>query len=548
MKFSRISLITAVAACILSSCAPAAVKNVTNSKQSLLDVKSEPAQLAVIDGKVDAKLTLSFPKGYFKKNATLVVTPNLVYEGGKRIGASEIFQGTNVKSNYKVVPVEGAVHTMDVSFDYIKGIEKSYLELECVMTLGQKSYTLPAIRVAEGCNVTANLVEISGACSYKADGYEQITHHESETTIHYAVNSAYVKNNAANREAINTYRQQIADFTADERYTVTGTEVLAYASPEGGEELNANLSDQRAKTAVKALARSAKAAKPQGINQIGLGQDWEGFKAAVEQSDIKDKNLILRLLEMYADPAEREAEMRNLSEIFEELKTDVFPALRRATYVVRADKLGLDDRQIAEAAATALETLDEKEILRAAALATNLDTKEAYYHAAAQRFQSEAAYFNLAVVALEKGNNLVAKANLDAAPLTDPDVQNARGVLALRNGDYEKAMECFKAAGTEDAKYNICAILIRKGEYAQAAQVLQGTGTFNEALADLLAGKVDEAWDELNPKTAREEYLKAVIAARKGDSQNVSKYIKLASSDPELKERAAKDVEFANYR
>lgn len=546
MTLTKFTTFAVAVLCLVSSCAPAAVRNV--SRKNTLAVGCEPSQLAVIDGRVDAHLTLTFPEGYFNPTAMLVLTPSIVYDGGKRVGKPVIFQGSDIRANYKVVPIEGAVHTMDVSFGYIKGMEQSSLELGCVMVMGQKKYALPSIKVADGCNVTNNLADLRGVYKYKDDGYEQVSHFEAETTIQYAVNSAEVRDNLANRTAINAYKQQIADFTSDERFTVTGTEVVAYASPEGGEKFNAELSDKRAKTAVGALARMSKAANPDEISQRGLGQDWEGFKEAVEQSDIQDKNLILRLLEMYSDPAEREAEIRNLSEIFEELKTEVFPALRRATYIVKADMVGLNDEQLADAALHSLSSLGEKEILRVAANEPNLDSKEFYYRVATQRFQSDVAFYNLAMVALEKDKNVVARAYLKSASDEDADVQNACGVLEMRAGEYEKAMECFSAASCPEAKLNIGTLQILKGEYARAAEALEGSGTFNEALADLLAGNVDAAWEKLDPKTPKENYLKAVIAARRGDAQGVGKYLKLASSDPELKERAAKDVEFVNYR
>ena len=48
-------------------------------------------------------------------------------------------------------------------------------------------------------------------------------------------------------------------------------------------------------------------------------EDWEGFKELVSQSNIQDKDVILRVLSMYKDPEEREKQIRNLSAGFKEL-------------------------------------------------------------------------------------------------------------------------------------------------------------------------------------------------------------------------------------
>ena len=56
-----------------------------------------------------------------------------------------------------------------------------------------------------------------------------------------------------------------------------------------------------------------------------MGQDWEGFQEAVQKSNIQDKELILRVLSMYSDPAVRESEIRNMSKVYTEINKNVFP-------------------------------------------------------------------------------------------------------------------------------------------------------------------------------------------------------------------------------
>ena len=57
-------------------------------------------------------------------------------------------------------------------------------------------------------------------------------------------------------------------------------------------------------------------------------EDWEGFQELVSKSNIQDKELILSVLSMYKDPEEREREIRNLSNVFEQLADNILPQLR----------------------------------------------------------------------------------------------------------------------------------------------------------------------------------------------------------------------------
>ena len=47
-----------------------------------------------------------------------------------------------------------------------------------------------------------------------------------------------------------------------------------------------------------------------------VAEDWEGFKKAMEESNIRDKELILRVLAMYSDPEVREREIKNIASVF----------------------------------------------------------------------------------------------------------------------------------------------------------------------------------------------------------------------------------------
>lgn len=543
MKMIR-NFVMLAASAILVSCAGAG----SQMKKDLntLQVSCEPSILEVTNDKISAEVTIVFPEGYFDKTAVMVLTPVLNYPGGKRTGKSFIFQGEGVKANYSIVPVSGKTARINVEFDYIPEMEQCRLELRSSLMIGEKKVDIPIIRVADGCLATSKLVYADGEFTTREDGFSIITSHTTETNILFDVNSSYVKNNRTNNTAVDLYRQYLRELNADSRYKITGTEIVAYASPEGGEELNANLSKDRASSALKAWDGMSGGIKVDSMSTRSMGQDWEGFKEAIETSDLEDRHLILRLLSMYSDPAVREAEIRNLSFIYDDLKKEVFPGLRRATFVVSAEHVGYSDEELVEMAAKQLAYLSEPEVLHLATISESRESKAFYYRLAVQRWKSPKGYFNLAVMALEEGKNEVALSYLAQCD-EDADVLNLRGVISMRRGAYVEAGDYFRLSGTEFSKMNRGTLHIIKGEYNLAAQVLEGTGSCNEALAYILAGKYSEALS-IEPADPRGWYIKAIAAARAADPEGVTKYLEKACESEEYAEKAKKDVEFVRFR
>ena len=86
------------------------------------------------------------------------------------------------------------------------------------------------------------------------------------------------------------------------------------------------------------------------------------------------------------------------------------------------------------------------------------------------------------------------------------------------------------------------------GKYEKAAAALKGTNSFNEALADVLTGKLAEASAALKCQCPKSNYLRAIIAARQGKAADVKDYLAKAGECKALAARAEKDIEFAQYR
>lgn len=511
-------------------------------------VSCTPEVLALVGDKIPAEITVTYPAKYFHPKATLEVTPVLVYEGGEQAAQTFTYQGEKVKDNYTVVAYGGGTVKESVSFKYAKGVEKSYLELRSVAYYNGKPIEIPAIKVADGCNVTQMLATTGGEYEFKKDAYQDVIKESAEGQILYDYNSANVKNSQLRSSSVKELQAALEEIESDPRYTVTGTRVVAYASPEGGQEYNAKLSDKRAASAKKVWKKVTGGMEADNLEIKSMGQDWEGFQEAVQKSDISDKELILRVLSMYSDPAVRESEIRNMSQVYTEINKNVFPELRRARFIADVDYQNFSEAELEELSRKAIDVLDEEALLRVAAKSDDPARKAELYKVAVKKFGSDRANFNLAVLALNDGKIDDAAKYLGAVKDADADVVNAKGVCELRKGNYDAAAKLFKQSGTTEAKANLGTVSLLEGKYSEAASELAGTGSHNTAVAYILAGQLDKASAAITCNCPRSNYLRAIIAARKGNASDVAKYLEIAKKNPELKARAEKDVEFANYR
>ena len=537
----------AAAAILVAAVSCASVEKMAQMAENV-KVTCDPGVLEAVNGTIDAVVSVTYPEDYFNPKAILEVTPVLVYEGGEAAMKPFVYQGEKVKDNYKVVSSAGQTVKERVHFDYVPGMEQSRLELRGVARKGEKYVNLPTKKVADGVNTTYMLVKRDGFVTPKADAYQEVISSTAEGQIKYLVNSADVRNSELKGQSVKDFLAAIDQINADERTSITGTEILAYASPEGPENKNNELADKRSASANKALKDMAKKHTLTDAQVKALGEDWEGFQQLVQESNIEDKDLILRVLSMYSDPAVRENEIRNMSQVFTALKGEVLPELRRARLIANVEYQNYTSDELLKLLNDNADVLDEEALLRTATLVKDNAQKEEIYKRAASKFASERAQFNLASLYLGEGKLSKAEEALAKIHSEDPDVLNAKGVIALRKDDLATAATYFRRANTPDAKKNQGIVQLLTGDYESAAKTLADVDGCprNTVLAYILTDQLDKAAKKATCKDEKVTYLKAIIAARKGDAAGVRENLGKIT-DADLAARAKKDVEFAGY-
>ena len=369
------------------------------------------------------------------------------------------------------------------------------------------------------------------------DSYKKVTTVVDKTDLLYAINSSVVTKKNEKNANLGAFKENVDKNLTNDRAT-QNIAVKGYASPDGPVKFNDTLSKKRSESGKKVVAKLLKDAGLD-IDAAAYGEDWDGFKELVEKSDIKDKNLILQVLSLYNSPAERETEIKNMSTVFNELKKDILPELRRSQIVNSTDLQGLTDAEIMAAYRNGGDLTVEQYLYAAQELANGAEEQVAILTAASKKFNDARVWNNLGVAQTQAGDKAAALKSFEKAAKLDSSKELSKNLLLanLANGNTAEAKK-YAAAADAQAK---AAMAAAEGDYKAAAKNLEG---YNAAIAlvqsnDLAGAKKAIAKDN----SADADYLRAVIAAKEGDLKTAEAQLKSAvSKNPALAQKAAKDI------
>lgn len=521
-----------------------------------------PTPLESVAGQVPATINGQFPEKYMKKKAVVTVTPVLKYEGGEATGASATFQGEKVDGNNQTISYKmGGNYTMKSIFDFVPAMQKADLYLRFDAKVGKKTVTVPEVKIGYGVVATSELLKSTLASANPAiaqDGFQRIIKQRQEATIKFLIQQANIRNSELSSTSIKDFIQTLKDIKADQKgKALSDIEISAYASPDGALDLNTRLAENRQNNSEKYVNKELKANKMESdIKTKYTAEDWDGFQELVSQSNIQDKDVILRVLSMYKEPEEREAQIKNMSAVFQELAETVLPELRRARLTINYELIGRSDDEILAQFKSDASKLSNEELLYGATLVSTPAEKETWYQKATQQYANDyRAYNNLAQLAYAKGDLSSAESYLNKAKSLKGDASEVNtnlALIALAKGDVSTAETYIaKGSGADSFKEIMGNIQIAKGNYQQAASNLSGVNTNSAALAQILNKDYASAKTTLNNvknADAYTSYLKAIVAARTNDAAGVSSNLSAAiSKDASLAKRAATDLEFANF-
>ena len=528
---------------------------------SLVKYKVTPSPLETHGGKVAVAIDVSYPEKYFHKKAIVTATPFLKYAAGETALKSETLQGEAVEDNYKVISyTSGGSLSYSDELEYKPDMMRSELFVKGVATVKKKSVDLPPVKIADGIVTTPLLVMVDPKPIFFGHSFQRVTPQSYNADIHYVINKYDVRPSELKQDDVVGMKDFIVKANQDERTTLKGIKVSAYASPDGPVDLNTKLSGNREGSATKYVKKELKTSKidvPQELfSLMSTPEDWEGFRNLMVESNIRDKDVVLRVLSMYSDPVVREREIKNISAAFEEIKEEILPKLRRSKMTVDVEKVGWSDAELISLVNGDINKLELEELLYAGTLVSDNPTKLKVYQKAAEKFPGcIRAHNNAGCVLIAMNRVAEAKAAFQKAlELKDHNiVKNNLGVVALLEKDMAKAEQLFTSAtgAGPEVNYNLGIIKIMQGDYEAAQNYYGNTVSFNSALVKLLQGNTAAAIETLKKVEdpgAKVYYLMAVAGARDGDVELMYNSLRAAvARDASLKAHALKDVEFYKY-
>lgn len=461
---------------------------------------------------------------------------------------------------------------------------------------GKKKGPTEKMEIAKGLIVTSQLVKPAYYGAYVSYDYKDETvngwtpDEELEPTnvsFYFSQGSSVLRSSEKKSDRGKFFQAFIAEKNVTRTVTITGTH-----SPEGSERINSDLSKNRAEKIeeyygqmmdrydYKGAAESIKfVLKP-------VVEDWSEFKIALEKYNGVDqsaKSEILNIVNGSGSFEDKEDALHKLS-TYKKVFKDIYPDLRAAKTEIltviekRTDaEISVLAKQIAEGKLPA-DTLSYGELAYAAYLTPSLKEKAAIYEATVKTYDNWAAHNNLGAVylnmsvegegdmntnvekavtqleiSLNKKNSAYAKGNIGSAELMQGNAEKAYASVSDAVSMNPPSKIVYGFNGTKGS------IEIMMAKYSDAVKTLSSAADnadniFNKGLAQVLAKDYQNAiitFDELSDKDgdyAMSYYGAAIASSRLGKASDVVDNIKKAvNSDPELKSKAAGDLEFAKF-
>lgn len=265
-------------------------------------------------------------------------------------------------------------------------------------------------------------------------------------------------NNAAELRKI---RQTIDLVKTDKDVELTGIRLHGYASPDGRYAHNAELAANRTNALRNYLRNYYSKLSESLFTAESTPEDWKGVRDYFAASDLKEKDALLKITDSNRTPDEKD---RYFAQYYGDLyrslllKT-VYPSLRRTDYTVTYNVRNFNLEEARRIIRERPQKLSLQEMYRVAnSYPAGSDEFNEVFDVAVRMFPDDPlANLNAANVALSRGDK-VSAARFLAKAGNSAEAQNARGVLALKNEDYQQARRLFRQAadaGLSQAKANL---------------------------------------------------------------------------------------------
>jgi len=556
-------------------------KMIKMSKDQQLTVTPNP--LEVHKDTVAFDIAANLPVKMLKKGTSYSL--NTYYKYGDKETALDpiVFKA----EDYPNAGTEQPKVTKSFSFAYNPDMKRGVLELEGKASKGAKSKSTPRMQIATGLITTSKLVKPVYFPAFAEHGYNN----QEELTPVIIPDFIFEQGRSVLRtsEVKSTKGKQLDAFIASKNATRTVT-ITGTHSPEGAERINSKLSPDRAAAIEKFYRQEMKKYDYKGMADSikfilkPVIQDWNEFKNVLASYDgisADEKSQYLNIVNGGGTFESQEKQLQKLGS-YKKVFKDVYPKLRTAKTEILTVKDKKTDAEISVLAkqitqgAVSADTLSAEELMYAATLTPSLEEKASIYEAATKKGTNWAAHNNLGATyiaqAIENSSNASALADKAiaqlqiASKLQDRAEVNANLASAnlLKGNPYAAYASAKKASGLSgDNAAGLngvkAATEIYLAKYADAVRSASAASDnadnlFNKGLAQILNKDYQNALTSFKEATSKNSslaiayYGAAVASARLGNADGVVSNLSSAvKADPNLKQAALSDLEFAKF-
>ena len=244
----------------------------------------------------------------------------------------------------------------------------------------------------------------------------------------------------------------------DKNVEITGVNIHGFASPDGPYANNERLARERA-ASLKNYVSHLYTIDNKLFSSNSTPEDWDGFRHKVQQSQLANKEEILKISKSNLAPDDKDKRIRQLyPQDYAVIMSDIYPRLRHSDYTVSYTVRPFSVEEAKQILRTRPQQLSLQEMfLVAQTMEEGSAEFNEVFDIAVRMFPDDpTANLNAACADLQRRDIASAEKHLQKAG-NSAEALNARGALAVMKKNYALARQLFAdaaAAGSDDAKAN----------------------------------------------------------------------------------------------
>lgn len=530
-------------------------------------------------GKATMKVDVTIPSGFMTKRMRLCITPQLMT--GERILETYspiLLEGSIYKKKQERNETFGHYDKKDFSHSAVINVSKPYtfqIDQAVILPKDVQTARVVGIVTSDGCGRCEtygelDLARLSSPLTLLPELKLQTMWDETQKTVapkifngkeearlQFEINKSDINLAlGSNRSELERVKSKLTPVIKDPYSTLNSLSITGMASADGPLKFNTKLSRDRAQSASdwleSVITFPAKAARK--IRVSSRPEGWAPVLDAMEADNHPDASKVARILEKYGDKDDDVAEkyIRELK-CWNDIAANYLAKDRKVefeyTYTVKSFTT---DKELQEMYARRPDLFSEAEFMKIASMyADKPDSLMDVYTTALKYYpKSEVIANNLAVLKINRGAYREAKKILSGIEISNPVVLNNLAIAEAGLGSTDEAETILETLPGDISRHNLGLLYASDHDADQAWTLLEPYDDLNTAIValavneNLQAAHIMEAIADVSPLA---EYVRAMIAARLGDSDGFLSHLSNAVRDENLKKRALSEPDFLKY-